>query len=85
MKNFIWFLKNFIWVLKNFGIVVSMIYLWNSLCLRIKRLFSRERIKRFEDLTDEEATQVAMAFGIYKYYDRHDLNQIWKDFDRTLH
>ena len=79
-------MKNFVWILKSFGVVASVVFLWHSLLREVGRLFRRERIKRFEDLTDEEAYQTARAFGIYKWYDREDLNQTWKEFDgRTLH
>ena len=79
-------MKNFVWILKEFGIVAALVYLWHSLLREVGRLFHREHIKRFEELSDEEAKQVAYCMGIYRWRDREELNEIWKEFDgRTLH
>jgi len=53
----------------------------------IKRLFGRaKKPKRFEELSDEEAQQVARAFGIFTWQDRQDLNEkIGNNDERVLH
>jgi hypothetical protein len=53
----------------------------------IKRLLGRaKKPKRFEELSDEEAKQVAWAFGIYRWQDRQDLNeQFGNNDERVLH
>ena len=39
----------------------------------------------FETLTDEEAQNVAWAFGIYRWTDRKDLNAQWNDMEQRFH
>jgi hypothetical protein len=75
---------NFWWVLRSFGLMAAWRYLWDITKLRIKRLFTKEKPKRFEDLSDAEAEQVAWAFGIHKWDDRDHLNRVWHNFEKTL-
>ena len=72
-------------IAKDFGIIAAIRYLWDTMWLKVRRRFRRERIIRFEDLTDQEARQVAWAFGLYSFDDRVQLNREWEKLDRTLH
>lgn len=74
----------FWWVLRSFGLMAGIRYLWDMTKLRIKRLVTKEKVKRFEDLSDEEAEQVAWAFGLHQWDNRDHLNRVWKNFEKTL-
>lgn len=76
--------RDALWIFKSFGVVAWIRFLWDSLKLRIKRLVKREKVTRFEDLSDTEAEAAALAFGIYKWDDRAHLNRIWHNFEKTL-
>lgn len=73
-----------LWVFKSFGFRAGIKFLWDTFWLKVKRLLKREKVKRFEDLSDAEAEQAAWAFGIYKWEDRDHLNRIWHNFEKTL-
>lgn len=78
--------KDIIWVFRSFGFIVGCIYLKDAF-LRLFRKKSKKQ-EMFEDLTDEQARDVAWAFGIYRWTDREDLNRQWNDFEQrmnTLH
>lgn len=79
-------MKDIIWVFRSFGFLAGVIYVKDL----IARLF-RKKAKSaqvFEDLTDEQARNVAWAFGIFRWTDREDLNRQWNEFEQrinTLH
>lgn len=76
-------MKDIIWVFRSFGFRAGVTFIWDSLVRKLRR---RSAAPSFEQLTDEEARQVAWAFGIYRWYDREDLNSQWNAFDKhTLH
>lgn len=77
-------MKDAKWIFQSFGIRAGLRYVWDTLCLRVKRLVKREEVTRFEDLTDEQAEKVAWAFGLHKWDDRDHLNRIWHNFEKTL-
>jgi hypothetical protein len=79
-------MKDAIWVFRSFGFIAGIIYVKDSF-LRLFRKKSK-KANMFEDLTDEQARNVAWAFGIYRWTDREDLNRQWNDFEQrmnTLH
>lgn len=76
--------KDALWVFQSFGFKAGIRFLWDSFSLRIKRLIKRQKVTRFEDLSDTEAEAAALAFGIYKWDDRAHLNRIWHNFEKTL-
>lgn len=76
-------MKDVIWVFRSFGFVAGMIFIKDSL-LRLFRKKSK-RPRMFETLTDEEAQNVAWAFGIYRWTDRKDLNAQWNDMEQRFH
>ena len=80
-------MKDAIWVFKSFGFKAGAIYVVEASVLWVKRLLGlAKKSKRFEDLTDEEARNVAWAFGIFRWQDRQDLNEQFNKFEeRVLH
>ncbi len=80
-------MKDVIWVFRSFGFIAGVKFVWDATNLYFRRLVRREKSpKRFEELTDEEARNVAWAFGIFRWQDRQDLNEQWSRLDdRTLH
>ena len=76
-------MKDIIWVFRSFGFIIGIRFLWDSLVRRLQR---KKQAPVFQDLTDEEARQVAWAFGIFRWSDREDLNQQWEAIEKhTLH
>lgn len=80
-------MKDAIWIFKSFGIKAGVLFVWGAAVLWFKRLFGRaKKPKRFEELSDEEAQQVARTFGIFQWQDRQDLNEkIGNNDERVLH
>ena len=75
-------MKEIIWVFRSFGFIAGILYLKD----KILRLFRKKskRVEVFEDLTDEQARNVAWAFGIFRWTDREDLNRQWNEFEKRL-
>lgn len=76
-------MKEIIWVFRSFGFIAGLIFLKDV----VVRLF-RKKSKRpqlFEDLTDEQARNVAWAFGIFRWADREDLNRQWNEMEQRFH
>jgi vancomycin permeability regulator SanA len=80
-------MKDAYWVFKSFGFKAGILFVVGATTMGIKRLLGRaKKPKRFEELSDEEAKQVAWAFGIYRWQDRQDLNeQFGNNDERVLH
>ena len=80
-------MKDALWVFKSFGIKAGILFMAGAVAMKFKRLFGlAKKPKRFEELSDEEAKQVAWAFGIFQWQDRQDLNEkIGNNDERTLH
>jgi hypothetical protein len=80
-------MKDAIWVFKSFGFKAGVLFVVGTITTGIKRLLGRaKKPKRFEELSDEEARQVAWAFGIFQWQDRQDLNDKFGNNDeRVLH
>ena len=80
-------MKDAIWVFRSFGFKAGILFVVGVISTGIKRLFGRaKKPKRFEELSDEEAQQVARAFGIFTWQDRQDLNEkIGNNDERVLH
>ena len=80
-------MKDTFWVFKSFGLKAGFLFVAGTIATAFKRLFGRaKKPKRFEELSDEEAQQVARAFGIFSWQDRQDLNErIGNNDERTLH
>lgn len=79
-------MKDIIWVFRSFGFIAGLIFLKDSVVRLFRKKQKREQM--FEDLTDNQARDVAWAFGIYRWTDREDLNRQWNDFEQrmnTLH
>ena len=80
-------MKDAFWVFKSFGLKAGFLFVAGTIATAFRRLFGRaKKPKRFEELSDEEAQQVARAFGIFSWQDRQDLNErIGNNDERTLH
>lgn len=76
-------MKDVIWAFRSFGFIIGIRFLWDCLVRRLRR---KKSAPVFQELTDEEARQVAWAFGIFRWSDREDLNQQWEAIEKnTLH
>lgn len=80
-------MKDALWVFKSFGLKAGILFVVGTITTGIKRFFGlAKKPKRFEELSDEEAQQVARAFGIFQWQDRQDLNEkIGNNDERVLH
>ena len=80
-------MKDALWVFKSFGLKAGILFVTGTAATSIKRLFGlAKKPKRFEELSDEEAQQIARAFGIFQWQDRQELNEkIGNNDERTLH
>jgi hypothetical protein len=79
-------MKEVIWVFRSFGFIAGLIYIKDM----ILRLFRKKQKhpQVFEHLTDDQARNVAWAFGIFRWSDREDLNRQWNELEQrfnTLH
>jgi hypothetical protein len=76
-------MKDIVWIFRSFGFRAGITFVWDSLVRKLRR---KSSAPIFEELNDEEARQVAWAFGIFRWQDREDLNDQWNAFDKhTLH
>lgn len=80
-------MKDAYWVFKSFGLKAGILFVTGTVATSFKRLFgSVKKPKRFEELSDAEAQEVARAFGIFQWQDREELNEkIGNNDERTLH
>ena len=81
-------MKDAIWVFKSFGLKAGILFVVGSVATKFKRLIGlAKKPKRFEELSDEEARQLASAFGISPYQGRDVMNSQFNDYNhnRTLH
>lgn len=81
-------MKDVIWVFKSFGFKAGILFIIGAIATKTKRLLGRsKKPKKFEELSDEEARQVAAQFGIYPGQTRHMLNYHFNEQNenRTLH
>lgn len=80
-------MKDAYWVFKSFGLKAGFLFVAGTIATTVKRLLGRaKKPKRFEQLSDEEAQQVARAFGIFSWQDRQELNEkIGNNDERILH
>jgi hypothetical protein len=76
--------KTILWVYRSFGFRAAILYVKDVILVGLRRLGGEEVAPRFEDLTDAEARDVANAFGIYRWYDRDDLNRQWYELERHM-
>jgi len=76
-------MKEIIWVFRSFGFIAGMIYIKDLILRRFRRKTKHPQV--FENLTDEQARNVAWAFGIYRWSDRKDLNRQWNELEQRFH
>lgn len=81
-------MKDVIWIFKSFGFRAGLLFILGSIGTKFRRLIGRsKKPKKFEELSDEEAREVAAQFGIYPGQTRQMLNYQFKETNenRTLH
>ena len=79
-------MKNFIWILKNVGLFPALKFVYHSIYNTIYHLFKPKKPFVFEELSYQEASDLAWANGIFNWVDgdRESLNKAWNDFIKHL-
>lgn len=72
------------WIMRSFGAKAGFQYIADTIRLKINRLLGKRQHVPFEQLTDEQAEKMAIAFGIKNWDDREHLNQIWHKFKKNI-
>lgn len=81
-------MKDALWVFKAFGFKAGVLFVAGTIATGFKRLLRlTKKPKKFEELSDTEARQLASAFGINPYQGRDAMNSQFNDYNhnRTLH
>ena len=81
-------MKDAIWVFKSFGFKAGVLFVLGAIAVRFKRLIGKaKKPKKFEELSDKEAREVAQAFGLSPWQNRATLDDQFNHIneDRTLH
>lgn len=73
-----------LWVMNTFGFKAGLQFMWDSFKLWMQGNAGLKKTKPFHKLSNEEASQLAFASGIYYWEDRNHLNEIWEDFRKTM-
>lgn len=81
-------MKDAYWVFKSFGFRAGVYFIAGTVSTTVKRILGlSKKPKKFEELSDHEAREVAAAFGIYPWQNRDMLNYRFNEENenRTLH
>lgn len=81
-------MKDALWVFKSFGFLAGVRFIAGAVHIKLKRLVGlSKKPKKFEELSDDEAREIASAYGIYPGQTRNMLNYQFNEQNenRTLH
>jgi hypothetical protein len=81
-------MKDTFWVFKSFGFRAGILFVAGAISIKLKRLIGlAKKPKKFEELSDAEAREIASAYGIYPGQTRNMLNYQFNEQNenRTLH